>query len=455
MSRVLIISHDLVAERMAGPAIRSWEFARALSASNQVTLAIPNRTDLAPPSEFTLVQFDRENLVRLASSQEAIVVFGHTLAAHPALKTLGVPLVVDIYDPFVLENLQYLAGHNLSFQKHDHAGVLAVLLDQLWHGDFFLCANERQRDYWLGWLTALNRVNPLTYADDPTLRRLIAVVPFGVPADPPRRTRPVLKGVHPGIGPDDRVLLWGGGVYNWFDPLTLIRAMADVAARRNDVRLFFLGIQHPNPQIRGFEMRDAAVALSRELGLYDRYVFFNDWVAYDDRQNYLLEADLGVSLHLNHVETSYSFRTRLLDYLWAGLPMVITQGDALADLVRDEELGRVVDYEAVDQVVTAILELLDTPDLRETCRPRFARATGRLTWPQAVRPLLDFCRAPRRAADRREGTEEPPPWGERLTVPASSWSARLRKGWRVYQDQGAAALWREVQGYLRWRGLIR
>ena len=49
--------------------------------------------------------------------------------------------------------------------------------------------------------------------------------PFGVAGDAPVRARSVLKGVVPGIGPDDKVILWGGGVYNWFDPLTLIRAV--------------------------------------------------------------------------------------------------------------------------------------------------------------------------------------------------------------------------------------
>ncbi len=39
------------------------------------------------------------------------------------------------------------------------------------------------------------------------------------------RTRPAIKGVVPGIGPDDKVILWGGGIYNWFDPLTLLRAV--------------------------------------------------------------------------------------------------------------------------------------------------------------------------------------------------------------------------------------
>ena len=41
-----------------------------------------------------------------------------------------------------------------------------------------------------------------------------------------------LKGVVPGIGADDKVILWGGGIYNWFDPLTLIRAVDRLRQRR-------------------------------------------------------------------------------------------------------------------------------------------------------------------------------------------------------------------------------
>ncbi len=60
-------------------------------------------------------------------------------------------------------------------------------------------------------------------------------------------------------------------------------------------------------------------ALADELGLTGRHVFFNEeWVPYDERQNYLLDADVAVTTHFHHVETEFSFRTRVLDYLWAG-----------------------------------------------------------------------------------------------------------------------------------------
>jgi len=60
----------------------------------------------------------------------------------------------------------------------------------------------------------------LSPAQGKNLEKLLTVVPFGVSDDPPRRTRTALKGVVPGIGADDHVILWGGGVYNWLDPLT-------------------------------------------------------------------------------------------------------------------------------------------------------------------------------------------------------------------------------------------
>ena len=82
-----------------------------------------------------------------------------------------------------------------------------------------------------------------------------------------------------------------------------------------------MGLTHPNPRVPEMRMSIAARKLAADLGLTGQHVFFNSgWVPYDQRANVLLDADVGVSTHLDHAETAYSFRTRLLDYLWAGLP---------------------------------------------------------------------------------------------------------------------------------------
>ncbi len=102
-------------------------------------------------------------------------------------------------------------------------------------------------------------------------------------------------------------------------------------------------------------------------------MFFNSgWVDYDDRQNYLLDADVGVSTHFQHVETTFSFRTRILDYLWAGLPIVATEGDTFGDLIRAEKLGVAVPDEDVDALVDALDLVLGDADVaaefRQKCR---------------------------------------------------------------------------------------
>src|SRR5690606_21753616 len=112
--------------------------------------------------------------------------------------------------------------------------------------------------------------------------------PFGLPSEPPQHRRDVVKGVVPGIGPDDRLLLWGGGLYNWFDPHTLIRAVARLEERRGGVRLFFQGTKHPHPGVPEMEIVRTSRELAAELGMLDRAVFFNDtWVEYAERENYL------------------------------------------------------------------------------------------------------------------------------------------------------------------------
>ncbi len=131
-----------------------------------------------------------------------------------------------------------------------------MLNEQLRRGDFFLCASDKQRDFWLGQLAAVGRINPATYDGDENLEDLLAVVPFGVTDEPPRHTRPVLRGVVPGIGDDDKVILWGGGIYNWFDPLTLLRAVDKLRRRMPEVRLYFLGLKHPNPHVGEMRMAD-------------------------------------------------------------------------------------------------------------------------------------------------------------------------------------------------------
>ncbi len=397
--RVVVVTGDPLGVKMAGPAIRAWEIAKALSVEHDVVLATMGRCAVEPKG-FEAKSVSGRDLRQLEKWADVVIFQGLLLSIHPWLRRSEKVLVADIYDPFHLEVLEQERDKSEAARNQTLAACVNALNVQLKRGDFFLCASPKQRDLWMGQLAGLGRVNPATYDSDETLERLIGVVPFGVNDVPPVHNRKVIKGVVKGIGADDSVILWGGGIYNWFDPLTLIRAVDKLRRRRPDVRLFFLGLKHPNPDVPEMRMSVRARDLSDQLGLTGKHVFFNeDWVSYEDRQNYLLEADIGVSCHLDHVETAYSFRTRILDYLWAGLPIVTTDGDSFGDLVSKEGLGVAVPPEDVEALEAALFRLLDDADFREHCRKKVAEVAPSFTWPNVLKPLLDFCRTPRRAPD--------------------------------------------------------
>jgi glycosyltransferase involved in cell wall biosynthesis len=204
--------------------------------------------------------------------------------------------------------------------------------------------------------------------------------------------------VVPGIGPDDEVVYWGGGIYNWFDPLTLIRAVARLSETRPHLRLFFAGTRHPSADSEVMQMLREARALSESLGLTGRHVFFHDWVPFARRGSYLLEANLGVSTHFDHVETAFSYRTRILDYLWAGLPTVTTGGDVLAEMLVSSGAGVAVPPEDDAALARVLADLLDDPARRGAMAMRHARLRQAVL-PQVLAPLVEFCRSPHRAPD--------------------------------------------------------
>jgi glycosyltransferase involved in cell wall biosynthesis len=448
--RLLIVTHESLGERLAGPGIRCWELAKVLSSHCSVVLAVPSVSARQHPG-VTLAPYrlgDDAAIGALTAEADAILALPFLVHELPSLARSGKPLILDLYDPFILEALEARGGYPLSEQRRVYQQNVAVLNEQLQRGDFFLCASERQRDFWLGMLAAQQRLNPLTYAQDKSLRQLLEVVPFGLPAEPPVATGPTLKGVHPGIGATDKLVLWAGGLWPWLDPLTLIRAASQVVRLRPDVKLFFMARGHFDPAVAPDPaMANEAVRLSRELGLLDRHVFFGDWIPYDQRADYLLEADIGVSLHGDTLEARFAWRTRVLDYLWAGLPMLLSGGDVLSEEVHQQGLGVVVAPGDVAGVAAGILALLDGPSLRQERSAAFSTLAEKYQWERVAAPLVTFCSQPHRAADLAAGVTPDVSRGPALAP--SGVRGRLASAVAYLRQGGVPALWRATRLFIR------
>jgi GT2 family glycosyltransferase len=397
--RILVATGDVLQPKMAGPAIRAWHIARVLSREHEVRLASPHPCTLAHP-DFPVLQADDRTFTELERWADVIIFQGNLMRQYSVLRDTKKIVVADVYDPFHLEVLEQSRHLEHDARRFAVRSSTEILNEQLMRADFLLCASEKQRDFWLGQLAGVGRINELNYDISERLSSLISVVPFGIDERAPIATRRVLRGVVPGIGEDDKIILWGGGIYNWFDPLTLLRAVDKLRARLPNVRVYFLGIRHPNPDVGEMARTVETVELADELGLTGTHVFFNDdWVEYDDRPNYLLESDVGVSTHLDHVETAFSFRTRVLDYLWAGLPVVATQGDALAGIIESRGAGLTVPPGDVDALEEALFRVLDETQLRESCQVAAHSLAAQYRWTEVLRPLIEYCRDPARAPD--------------------------------------------------------
>lgn len=380
MTKVLVLSHDAVGRHMAGPAIRYLQIATHLSADHEVVLAAPNPVDEGLGVH--VAGYDHlDQTLSLMRRADVCIAQYVTPRLAMAARRAGTRLLMDLYDPFVLEVLETTAFLPQPHRQAQRQRAQAILRLALQTADGVLCANERQRDLWIGALMATGRLTNGLDAE-----RRVVIVPFGMPDEEPARSGPGLREAF-GLDADHMVLLWGGGLWNWLDPMTPVRAMAELSRVRDDLRLVFMGVVRPYRGDLESQTANQTLRLAEELGVAGRQVLFNtSWIAYDKRQDFLLDADAGVSAHPVHLETRFAFRTRVLDYLWARLPMVLTRGDQFGDESEAAGWGPSVPPGDVTAMAQAFVQIGDE-EYRMRARAHVAESRGRFVWSTALAPL--------------------------------------------------------------------
>jgi glycosyltransferase involved in cell wall biosynthesis len=413
-SNVPVFTPDGIA---TGLGLRVWGLARSLATrGHDVTIAEPEtgrgrraeggRTSssipdalcplpsaLSPLPPIVTWSGDPRSTRRLIESADVVVV-QPTLALWPHfLRPRPRCLVVDLYNPVLVDCLTFLKPEGQGL--HDYANTVACHLFFLRHGDVFLCAGERQRRYYTGALSLAGRLNPLTNAEE-----LLRPVPMGCDIEPPVAPgERLLRGTW---APEDaELLLWPGGIYPWFDAVTVVRALARLRAERPRATLLFVGAENPLAGPLSSPGAAEAAEEALRLGLPPEAVRFAPWLPYHQRAAMYAEADLAVLAHKPLLEAEFSWRTRTLDCLWGGLPLVVTAGDEVGE--RAEQAGAACSVPTGDDaaLAAALSALLADPERRAAMRDAArALATGALSWDRVTEPLHALCLDPRPAADR-------------------------------------------------------
>lgn len=399
--RILVLSRAAVGPKMASPGIRAYHIAGSLGRllpGAEITLARPpeGRAEIAAPAANVRFADWDTNADTMALARDHDVIVARNFPPRFARMMGEKRLALDAFTPLYTEWME-LSKRDIqpSWRRTWMASNRWYLNMQLTLADFIFCADERQRDLWIGMLMALALVPPDVYERDPSLRQFIDIVPYGVPQTPLDPRNRVLKGVVPGIRETDRVLLWNGGITEWNDPFTLLRALAELRAKRDDIKLVFMGVNHPD-YVFGPDSGVAgrAIAMAKDLGLEGRSVFFlPGWVPYERIDDYLAEADASVCLGYENLESRFAFRTRYVDVFRARVPLLCTRGDVLAERVAGDPLGITVPEREVAPVVAGIERLLEDPAFAGACRANLGRIAAELAWDTAVEPLANFIRS--------------------------------------------------------------
>ena len=401
MSRAFLICPEPVRSLTAGVGTRFLTLARVLAeAGHGVTLAVPNEASEAPAIDgVNVVQADPDSLGGQADGHDWVLLHAH-LGNHYLTQRDDLPLVVDLYDPFLIENLHYHRDLGFAPFSTDHETWRL----QMGRGDLFLCSSEEQRLFYIGWLNALGRVNPLSVDEDPRLQKLIIELPFGTP-DEEAPESPPRSDVLPGVD-NDAPVLYFGGIYDWYDPVTVLDAMPALLER--DPRTVLVFVEHPHPELTPLAEAERVRSLAERRGWLGSTVRFEPWREYDRRFELAQVADVAVVTHRPGLETDLSLRTRLVDLMWLGLPSVVTEGGTMARLVVETGAGSVVPAGDGGAVAKAVIDLLDDGELRRAAADAGRRWAAERTWSAVAAPLLEFASKPWRDRHRERFSELAP-----------------------------------------------
>lgn len=225
-----------------------------------------------------------------------------------------------------------------------------------------------------------------------SLTRRVAEVPMGV------REEPFPRGAanpYPASLQTDPVFLWGGSLWNWFDLDTLVDAFQILSQRGSKAKLFFLSGSNRSERASEDDPVRKVESKAREAGLLGTSIFFNDVsVSPDGLAPWLEHCRAGILTNPDSLEALSSWRTRYLDLLWAGKPLVVSGKDPLGS--RMESAGGALRVKAgsPQDLADAIERLSSDATLASNMGAKAAGLADELRWSRNLSPFLDALEDP-------------------------------------------------------------
>lgn len=371
-----------------GTGMRTWGLAKGLQKSGvDVTIGvkIDFPQDLDSHEDIKLVNWQADQqFVDLINSFDTVITSycaGSDSVFIADNVNDDVQLILDAYVPIYVE-VSAREAQDLESDYIHYMADVARYNHVLKRGDYFLCASQTQKIYYTGVLSALGIINPRSYRED----RLV-IAPFGIHDVPAKASRNPYSKL--GIKDDDFLVLWFGGLYPWFKVDEFLDAIKKLSTKPN-VKFVIVGGKNPfNPNPDLARQYEKAVTFAKREKLIDKSLLFVDWVDFDDRINWYARANVVISINNPGEENTFSWRTRVMDYVWGELPILTNGGDPLSEELLAKGAALKLDRLSSESIVTAINDIIAHPQKIKHVKDAVIIAKETFYWDRIVQPVKD------------------------------------------------------------------
>ena len=155
---------------------------------------------------------------------------------------------------------------------------------------------------------------------------------------------------------DSPLIIFVGSFYEWHDLGTLVEAFSNLHNKNSEARLLLVGDGANKTKIEDLVFR---------MGL-DTAVIFTGSVPFDEVPFLLSAADVTVAPYKKMDVEFWGSPMKLFEYMASGTPVITSSIGQLAEIIRNEENGLLVEPGDVCALSLAMEKLINNPTLRSS-----------------------------------------------------------------------------------------
>jgi glycosyltransferase involved in cell wall biosynthesis len=334
------------------------------------------------------------------------------------------PVWMDVYGDYltIVQVSRYRAGSDRGVRTS-----VALMRKVLEQGDVYSVCGRPQAHMMVGELAMAGRLNSRSFGYEFT--RVVLPGCPGTTAEAPRDRLLRRRLAERGVACDAFVALWCGGYNPWTDVDTLFGGLEYAMARDSNLHYVSIGANSYEAQDNVYAKLLSMIKTSP----FSARFHLLGWRPWGELADYYAESDVGLNIDSLHYETIFGTRTRLVEMLAAGLPVITSRGCELSELVASSGAGTVFESRDSAGLGRQLLRLAhDIGARRESARRALGFARNELSFANTTRPLREWVGRPQRAPDRtnnsvRERVEQLS-YQARSVARQMAWAALGRSG---------------------------